>query len=86
MTYNALLKPKIDVVFHALFRRENNTLLEAMISAILGKKIKIKSNLDRHLDVATADEKLGVMDLRVEFEDGTNCNVELQLNKHSYEN
>ena len=86
MTENTLLKPKIDVVFHALFRRANNTLLEAMLSAILGKKLKIRSNLDRHLDIINADEKLGIMDLRVEFEDGTNCNVELQLNKYSYEN
>lgn len=60
-----LLSPKIDVVFHALFRRANNTLLEAMLSAIIGKKIKITSNLDRYLDVVTADEKFGIMDLRV---------------------
>ncbi len=86
MPNNMLLKPKIDVVFHALFRSANNTLLEAMLSTIIGRKIKIKSNLDRHLDIECADEKLGVMDLRVEFEDGTNCNVELQLNKYSYEN
>jgi len=81
-----LLRPKIDVVFHALFREANNSLLEAMLSAILGNKIKIKANLDRHLNITNPEEKLGVMDLRVEFEDGTNCNVELQLNKYSYEN
>lgn len=81
-----LLKPKIDVVFHALFRRANNTLLEAMISAILETKVKIIENLDRHLDIASADEKLGVMDLRVRFEDGTYCNVEIQLKPYKYEN
>ena len=27
-----LLSPKIDVVFHALFREENKELLEALIS------------------------------------------------------
>ena len=81
-----LLKPKIDVVFHALFRRANNTLLEAMLSAILETKVKIIANLDRHLDIATADEKLGVMDLRVQFEDGTYCNVEIQLKPYKYEN
>ena len=74
-TKEELLKPKIDVVFHALFRRANNTLLEAMLEAILDKKVKITSNLDRHLDIANADEKLGVMDLRVEFEDKTTCNI-----------
>jgi len=67
MSDKQLLKPKIDVVFHALFRRANNTILEAMLSAILEQKVKIVSNLDRHLDIATADEKMGVMDLRVEL-------------------
>jgi len=81
-----LLKPKIDVVFHALFRRKNNAILEAMLTDILDTKVKIIENLDRHLDIATADEKLGVMDLRVRFEDGTYCNVEIQLKEYQYEN
>lgn len=81
-----LLKPKIDVVFHALFGGKNNTLLEAMLSDILGIKVKIVENLDRHLDISTVNEKLGVMDLRVIFEDGTYCNVEIQLKQYKYEN
>ena len=81
-----LLKPKIDVVFHALFRRANNTLLEAMLTSILDIKVKIIENLDRHLDIATANEKLGVMDLRVKFKDGTYCNVEIQLKPYNFEN
>ena len=81
-----LLKPKIDVVFHALFRRKNNAILEAMLSDILSTKVKIIENLDRHLDIRTANEKLGVMDLRVRFEDGTYCNIEIQLKEHQYEN
>ena len=45
-----LLKPKIDVVFHALFREENKRLTEALITDILGEKVKIKtSDKDRHL-------------------------------------
>ena len=31
-----ILSPKIDVVFHALFREENKNLTEALISDILG--------------------------------------------------
>lgn len=81
-----LLKPKIDVVFRALFRRKNNTLLEAMLSDILDTKVKIIENLDRHLDIVTADEKFGVMDLRVQFEDKTYCNVEIQLEPCKFEN
>ena len=81
-----LLKPKIDVVFHALFRRANNELLEAMLSTILESDVKIVNNLDRHLNIISANEKLGVMDLRVQFEDGTYCNVEIQLKPYKYEN
>ena len=81
-----LLKPKIDVVFHALFRRANNELLEAMLSTILESNVKIVSNLDRHLNIMSANKKLGVMDLRVQFEDGTYCNVEIQLKPYKYEN
>ena len=81
-----LLSPKIDVVFHALFRRANNTILEAMLTDILDTKVKIIENLDRHLDIKTSSEKLGVMDLRVRFEDGTYCNIEIQLKEHQYEN
>lgn len=81
-----LLKPKIDVVFHALFSRKNNNILEAMLSDILGAKVKVIENLDRHLDITTADEKLGVMDLKVKFEDGTFCSIEIQLKQHQSEN
>ena len=81
-----LLRPKIDVVFHALFRRKNNTILEAMLSDILDTKVKIIKNLDRHLDITTADEKFGVMDLRVQFEDKTYCNIEIQLEPCKFEN
>lgn len=72
---NNLLKPKIDVVFHALFREENNHITEAFISDVLGQKIKIKSNLDRHLDIKSSNEKFGIMDLHTILEDGSICNI-----------
>jgi len=80
-----LLRPKIDVVFHALFREENKRITEAMLTDILGKKVKIKSYMDRYLNLKSADEKLGIMDLRVELEDGSKCNLEIQLNRHENE-
>jgi len=76
-----LLSPKIDVVFHSLFRESNNKLTEAFISDILGEKVRIIKNLDRHLDRKEAIEKQGIMDLRVEMEDKTKCNVEIQLKR-----
>lgn len=76
-----LLNPKIDVVFHSLFRESNSRLTESFISDILGEKVRIIKNLDRHLDTKEAIEKQGVMDLRVEMEDHTKCNVEIQLKR-----
>ena len=82
-----LLKPKIDVVFHALFREENKRLTEALITDILGEKVKIKtSDKDRHLNIKVPGQKLGVIDLRTELEDGTTCNIEIQLKEYDYEN
>lgn len=76
-----LLNPKIDVVFHSLFRESNNKLTESFISDILGEKVRIIKNLDRHLDIKEAIEKQGIMDLRVELEDHSKCNVEIQLKR-----
>ena len=80
-----LLSPKIDVVFHSLFRESNNRLTEAFLTDVLEEKVKIIANLDRHMDIRAAEEKLGVMDLRVEIEDHTNCNVEIQIKKYKDE-
>ena len=85
MYNNKLLKPKIDIVFHALFCEENNRLTEALISDILGEDVKIIANMDRHVNIKDANEKLGIMDLRVELTGGIKCNIEIQLNAHKYE-
>lgn len=82
-----LLRPKLDVVFRALFREENKNLTEAFISDVIGQDIKIKTtDLNRHLDIKIAEQKLGIMDLRTEFEDGTKCNIEIQLENREHEN
>ena len=66
-----LLKPKIDVVFHALFREENKKITEALISDILKEKVKIKTtNKDRFLNIKDPKQKLGIIDLRTEPETG----------------
>ena len=81
-----LLKPKIDVVFHALFREENKNLTEALISDILGEKVKvITSDRDRHLNIKDPDQKFGIMDLRTELEGGVKCNIELQVDEMNFE-
>ena len=64
-----LLKPKIDIVFHALFREENKELLGQLISDVLGEKIKVvTTDKNRYVNTKEAKEKLGIMDLRAELE------------------
>ena len=70
-----LLDPKNDLVFHAIFREKNNKLTEAFISAVLKEKVRIVSNLDRHLDISKVTEKFGVMDLNVELADNTKVRI-----------
>ena len=63
-----LLIPKIDVVFHALFREENKELLEVLITEVLNEKVKVvTTDKNRYVDTKEAKEKLGIMDLRAEL-------------------
>lgn len=36
---NQLLKPKIDIVFYSLFRKENKDITKAIITAVTKEKI-----------------------------------------------
>lgn len=64
-----LLSPKIDVVFHALFREDNKELLEVLISDVLEEKVKVvTTDKNRYVDTKQSEEKLGIMDLRAELE------------------
>lgn len=54
-----LPKPKLDVVFHALFKEGNEEITKALISAVTKDKInKIDLSKDRHLLGAYVEEKL----------------------------
>ena len=75
-----LLKPKYDAVFHALFREGNENITKAMIQAVTKEKIKeIKVNSDRHLIGKYPEEKIGIVDLRATLDNGTICDIEIQL-------
>lgn len=64
-----LLSPKIDVVFHALFREDNKELLEVLISDVLEEKVTvITTDKNRYVATKQAKEKLGIMDLRAELQ------------------
>ena len=79
-----LLCPKMDVVFHALFRERNIDDLSNFLSAILREEVKVTSiDKNRYVDIDTVDEKLGIMDLRAELNGKKQCNIEIQLNYYS---
>lgn len=75
-----LLKPKIDVVFHALFKEGNESITKAIIEATTKEKIE-SINLDnnRHIVGRYPEEKLGILDLKATLNNGTICNIEIQL-------
>ena len=75
-----LLIPKIDVVFHSLYRTHNEQLTSNFVSSLIKQKVKIiNMDKDRHLVKKYPEEKLGILDLRTELEGGTLCNIEIQL-------
>ena len=82
-----LLKPKIDVVFHSLFRVGNEDITKAIISDITKEEIKeITLDNDRYLINEYPEEKLGILDLKAKLDDGVICNIEVQLtNKYDTE-
>ena len=75
-----LLKPKIDVVFHSLFREGNEGITKALISSVIKEKINdIKLDNDRHVLGKYPEEKLGILDFKATLGDGRICDVEIQL-------
>lgn len=75
-----LLKPKYDVVFQALFENNKDNITESFISDILGEKVKILEILaDNTLMKEYPTDKVGRLDLKTKFEDGTMCQIEMQL-------
>ena len=70
---------KDDIVFKAFFSRHPK-YLKSLLSAILGKKVKIKRVMhDVRLEQLTKEMKYGILDLDIELEDGEIVNVEMQL-------
>ena len=77
---NELLKPKIDVVFHSLFRPHNENLTSKFLSSILNRKVQVLNmDKDRHVLKEYPNDKLGILDLTTTLEDGSICNIEVQL-------
>lgn len=78
-----LLKPKIDVVFHSIFRKGNERITKALITSITKEKIKdIELDNDRYIIGKYPEEKLGILDLKATLDNGTICDIEIQLSNN----
>ena len=75
-----LLKPKYDVVFQALFGENKNNITQSFISDILGEKIEIIDiKADSTIIRKYPNDKTGRLDLKTKFNDGTICQIEMQM-------
>lgn len=75
-----LLKPKYDVVFQALFGQNEENITQSFISDIIGKPIEIIDiKTDNTIVRKYPEDKIGRLDLKTKFKDGTICQIEMQL-------
>lgn len=75
-----LMKPKVDYCFKELM--EDGEVRNGFISAILGVAPEMISDtelLPTHLRKQHADDKLGILDVRVRLKDGTQMDMEMQV-------
>lgn len=81
-----IITPKKDLVFKRIFgQKGNEEILKSFLEAIL--EIKIKSvNLDLNTEIVPEfyGKKASRVDVRAKLEDGTEVNVEIQVNKNEY--
>jgi len=78
-----LLDLRNDFVFKAFFTDErNNGLLLQFLKAILGETISSVKLTDPTIEIAHAEDKSSVMDLRVVTNQGEHINVEMQYQGH----
>ena len=78
--FNDLLTPKNDVVFKRLFGKVGNErLVKDFLEAILDMKIEnVILGKETQLLPEKVDEKLGILDVRVDLSDGTAIDIEMQ--------
>lgn len=86
MSIAELLNPKIDYVFKRVFGHTGSEDFTAeFISLILNEKIEtINLDCNTFLEKNMADDKIGVLDIKVKYGDGVTCDVEMQvINTHN---
>lgn len=76
-----LLELKNDLVFQELFGKQKNSQITShLLSLILGRKIyNIDLDVNKRMLGNRPDSKTGRLDIRAKFNDGEDCNIELQV-------
>ena len=81
-----LLDLKVDLVFQKLFGKQKNCeITRRLLSLILGREIN-DVNLDSNKRMLRnrQNSKTGRLDVRVKFNNGEDCNIELQVAPYPY--
>lgn len=81
-----LLGLKNDLVFQELFGKQKNSEITAhLLSLILGREIsKIDLDANKRMLGDRANSKTGRLDIRAKFNDGEDCNIELQVMEYQW--
>lgn len=80
-----LLNLKIDIVFQELFGNPKNVEITShLLSLILKRKIyNVDLDVNKRLYGNSDMSKIGRLDVRAKFNDGEDCNIELQVAKYN---
>jgi predicted transposase/invertase (TIGR01784 family) len=83
---NKLLSPKNDLVFQKLFGNPRNEAITGhLLSLILGKQVyNVELDLNKQIIGKREELKTCILDLKVRFNDGEECNIELQVSPYKY--
>ena len=80
-----IMLPTVDFCFKELMR--NPKVRKGFIAAVLGKDpgtIRRTTLIPTELRKESAEDKLGILDVLIELEDGTNMNMEMQVTYFEY--
>jgi len=81
-----LLELKNDLVFQELFgKQKNSNITSHLLSLILNKEIhNIDLDVNKRMLGNRPDSKTGRLDIRAKFNNGEDCNIELQVLPYNY--
>ena len=81
-----LLELKNDLVFQELFgKQKNSNITSHLLSLILNREIyNVDLDVNKRMLGNSPDAKTGRLDVRVKFNDGEDCNIELQVTPYKY--